>query len=369
MSDSTVPPAPARAFRILVTGATGAIGRAVCESLERHRLDVQKTLPDVRYEVIRAARSLGFDLRNPPRDLTKERYSVVIHAAATPYVDVEDAGRARVIQDDLDLTYRALNVGSRLEGVIPPHFIFLSSMLVYENVPGTDGGERIRPLKEVDTNLDFHVRGEALAAESRLQFPTEQNPIGFSKLLGEAAVRANSRMELPADQRCTHTIWRLANVISPHEPHDQRGHIIVNLYRQLFIERVPELQLGPAGFQVRTFTWVDDVADMIVAGIGDQRLINGTFNLATDEPRSITELARVMMIVGRMLGMLPEGYNPSVSIDSSKQREPSTIRVMDVSKLRNAIGRIPSTRMSLAVEKFLRAKRAEQFEKEGRPVP
>lgn len=341
MTEPTQPQPEPEPFRIAITGAAGILGGSIADCLDGIAGALKSSLPRFPMQVVRISRRLDVDLfafeemflrRHPGgvRIGIMPTFDEVIHCAATPY----EPGRYseyEILSNDIGLTLAALRVATESAGKHPPRFVYLSSMTVYEQAPGT-AHDHPRPLVETDTD----------------EHPAPVSAIGLSKLMSEAAIRAWSKAT-----GGVHTIFRLNNVISPYEPHDQPGHIATDLYRKLFVERVPELHLAGGGFQVRAFSWFEDVVGGIIDLLSHDAIDNQTFNLGSSRPTSITELARVMAETGLRLGLLPESYKPVIVIDSGSRED---VRVPSTEKARELLGWEHKTTLAQMVERFLRMK-------------
>jgi nucleoside-diphosphate-sugar epimerase len=105
-----------------------------------------------------------------------------------------------------------------------------------------------------------------------------------------------------------HTIWRLFNVVSPLEPHDRPGHLHVDLFRKLFIEKWTEIKVGP---ELRCLVWVGDVADAFVRYLFDDRAACQIFNLAGETSISTQQIAEGLRRFG-----LDHGLETKTTIQS-----------------------------------------------------
>lgn len=298
-------------MNVLVTGSEGIVGQSIVVAIadrwpaariarvSRHRM------PDVR----------AVDLRErwQVKDLLlSETFDIVIHAAATPYAPTE-ARPLDVLAHDLQMTANVLDA-ARLGGVA--HVVLLSSTMV----------------------LDL----------SRVAQPS---PIAIAKRASEDLIAAWSRQT-----GGTHTIWRLFNVVSPAERHDRPGHVCVDLYRRLFVDRASELRLAGDGDQLRCYSWVGDVADAIAGYLTDDRARGHVFSLGSDDPRSVRQLAQALLDAGRRLGILSLDYDPPIVASGQATARDVLARVTDVSRTKWQLGWAPATSFEACVELFLRGK-------------
>lgn len=264
------------AKRVLVTGSEGGIGRSIVTSLARLRPDIEVRRVN-RYPQLELTTG---DLRD--RDFAHAVTSgvdAVIHAAARRYrPDVAAAAPFDILAHDVDVTTCVLEAAADNR---VPHVVLLSSATVYEHI----GGD----LTETATDLG----------------PLPTSAIGLGKLVAEHALQAWA-----VQTGGRFTIWRLFNVVTPHEAHDLPAHVHVDLYRRIFIDREPVVRVD--GSVRRCFTWVDDVADAIARGLDDVRTHGRTFNLGSDQAVDLVRLATLLVGAGLRFGALPASYCPEI---------------------------------------------------------
>lgn len=273
-------------MKVSLTGATGSIGAYVLRDLKARGHDVDSS----------GAMFADAD--------------VVIHAAATRYRT--ESGPFELIREDIQMTRSALE---RTRG----RFVFLSSGTVYENTPG-DWTE-----------------------QAALVMPT--SPIPVAKVACEAMVRAWTE-----ETGRPHTIWRLFNVVSPREPHDRPGHVQVDLFRKIFVDRVSEVSVMGA----RQFTWVGDVSDAIAAFAGDKRADNETMNLGNRTLNSVAGLAHAM--IDHSSGLLHSSPVVHAGSPIADIRKAEARMGPDVSKVMRLLGWRAKTQLGEMAEQFVRAK-------------
>lgn len=301
-------------MNVLVTGSEGIVGRAIVAALAEARPDARIVRASRRITSPRAIdrwiRTVDLrDLRQANDLMRGNEVDVVIHAAATPY-DPSGARPFDVLAHDLQMATNVLDAAA-LRGVA--RVVLLSSAMVLDDAP---------------------------------------SPIALAKRAAEQMVAAWSR-QTGGD----HTIWRLHNVVSPSEPHDRPGHVCVDLYRKIFVERATRLCLAGGGDQLRCYSWVGDVAQAIARYLTDDRASGGTFSLGSDEFRSVRQLARELVSAGRRLGILPADYDPEIAASGPPSAHDVAARIPDVSEARSRLGWAPTTSFRTCVENFVRGKR------------
>lgn len=158
---------------------------------------------------------------------------------------------------------------------------WLSSSMVYESataeqLPSKEGDER--------------------------EIAPPRSSYGFSKLAVEYFARA-----LEEQYGCPYTILRPFNCVGTGEYHTQddsqgdhvtgRGnvelgmtHVVPDLVKKVLAGQDPLHILG-TGYQVRHYTYGGDLAKGIVASLTSEAALNEDFNLSTDVPTTVRELA------------------------------------------------------------------------------
>ena len=310
--------------RALVTGGTGNIGAFVVEQLRKTGWEVVSTTRQKNA----GDGCITADLTDPSQAIhvfQGRTFDVVIHTAAPVYnADTYRKDPYGVFRDDLSCLLNTLDQCANVK-----RFIYLSSATVYE-------GANTASCQE----------------EMTAQIPPPSSPIGMAKLAGECAVK------LFCKQRgIEYTIWRLFNVVSPREGHAQAGaHVYVDMYRQLFVERVPVLELFGDGKQVRCFTWVEDVAEGMTRFLEDSRAANQTFNLGSDEPVTLLTLRDTLLDVGRSQKLLPDDYRPETKTGGTFFGTEAPKRIPDITKVTQTLDWKPLTPFQDCIEKFVREK-------------
>lgn len=237
---------------MLVTGATGLIGRAVCVRLGRDRRSVLGT--HFRRDPPPAAdgvRWVRVDLREPGTIEAMGELSAVIHLAA----QLPDAGRNDERQ--AAATNRAIDenvIGAALARRVP--VIYASGGSLYAGPPPVSGWGEQAATAPVGPYLQekawAEVRGMTLARESGAGF---------------TALRINA----------------------PYGP-EQRARTVMQIFVEQALAGGPVTYLG-TGSREQDFTYEVDVADAGVAALDGP---GGTFNVAGGEPVTMRRLAEMI---------------------------------------------------------------------------
>lgn len=144
---------------------------------------------------------------------------------------------------------------------------FISSSMVYENAT-------VFPLKE-----EF-VQSIAMP----------NTGYGTSKLVGEKIIQEYHRQ-----YGLTYVIWRPFNIVTPYERSDQEpgiSHVFADFIQKIVIDQKPQIEIFGDGYQTRCFTWIDDIAKVIVKQSFDPVTDNGIYNLGSEMPTKVIDLAK-----------------------------------------------------------------------------
>lgn len=263
-----------------MTGERGAVGSYIKEAIRlRH--------PDAHIHHVDA----GVDLRDRGQVqawLAGKLYNVLVLAAATRLTGA-NRGSPSLMADDIAITTNVL------PAVKPGgHVTYLSSAMVYEG-PGIFG--RHREEERFSTEEGAPIQ----------PWHAPSSPIGIAKVVCERAVRMRT-----AQTGGTHTIWRLHNVITPRELHDDPAHVQAYLFREI-VHQVPEITMRSSGLEMRCWTWVGDVSMAIADNLTTNTAhaaMNRTFNLGSGMPATVRQLADAMVRTAKTLGYVSRDYAP-----------------------------------------------------------
>jgi UDP-glucose 4-epimerase len=285
--------------RVLVTGATGMIGRAV----------VRRLLADPDYEV-RAA-----DRRPAPQwmregcevhtgDLRVAREARAAINGCSHVIHLASVGGAGASLDDLPYTLTEANdalnsaILRAALGLSLERFVYVSCATVFERA-------ELFPTPE-----DYLPR-----------CPTPISAHGFSKLAGEVCCRAaHDEHGLPF------TICRPFDAYGPGDSRDIAPGLATtapNSVRDL-IEKVLSgqrpLEIYGSGEQTRTLTHVDDIADGLVTAMRSAAGLNEDFNISATRELPVAEIARIVWrACGEDLETFDLQPSPAPSVDPQRR--------------------------------------------------
>lgn len=179
-------------------------------------------------------------------------------------------------------------------------FVFISSSMVYENATEF-------PLKEECVDL----------------IPAPSTGYGMSKYVGERMLK-----EYQTQYNLTYTVWRPFNIVTPNERSDKEpgiAHVMADLIEKIIHQNQKKIQIFGNGDQVRCFTWIDDVAEIICKQSFDVATDNQVYNLGSEVPTKIIDLAKkIHSASGRQDLFVPEFVD--IYHDDVKYRIPDCSR-------------------------------------------
>lgn len=305
-----------RAATVLIAGGDGFLGRAIVRRLvgagahiyvvDDHSTSVpQASQP--RCVVIEAdISSTSLDEIPPP--------TAIIHLAS-PAAPSCFSARSRIIAPNVSGTERLVDLALRCHA----RLLFASSSEVY----GLASGE-LRPFREDDPFLDQGHSGRSCYAAA--------------KRLGEEIVIAGREQGLEA------TCLRIFNVYGPGmDPTlPGEGRVIANFLHA--VRTGQPLPIHGNGQQVRSFLWIDDFVDAVLALLDAPGELPPAINVGRDEPVRILDLACTFeRALGRVLPRQLE-VQPA---EGTRWRRP------DASRLRELTGWRPKISLQEGVERLL----------------
>jgi nucleoside-diphosphate-sugar epimerase len=253
---------------VLVTGGAGTIGSAIVRRLQADGVAIRiadarapDTDPGAGIEIV------GGDLRD--YGVAREAVSGcdrIIHLAAI----VGGIGNFHkypftLLENNHGL-YNAVFRAAIEEEV--ERFVYVSSSMVFENATAF-------PTSEDDLRAT----------------PAPWSAYGFSKLAGEVYCRAAHD-----EHGLSYTICRPFNAYGPGEmPEDEPGiaHMVPDVIRKVLAGQKP-LEIFGSGKQTRTITYVDDIADGIVAAMNSDAGLNEDFNISNAEEMTVAQIAQII---------------------------------------------------------------------------
>jgi len=255
----------------------------------------------------------------------ENKIDYVIHAAARLY---GIAGFNKDVYGLFDNDIKCLlNVLHNSKSV--KKFVYFSSSMVYES------SEKV-PFTEELTG----------------QIPPPKSSYGLTKYFGEKAVKFFNQQ-----YGTTYTIWRPFNVVSPLESHDREsGHVFVDFYRKIFVDKTPKIEIYGSGQQVRCFTWVEDVVSAIADSLTDKKTDNQVFNIGSNESKTMIELEEILIKIGKEKNILPFDYNPEIITGSKSFIVDVQLRIPSTKKIKKVLGWECKTNFKTCFEKFIEYK-------------
>tara|TARA_B100001996_G_C18651923_1_gene589738 strand:+ start:897 stop:1847 length:951 start_codon:yes stop_codon:yes gene_type:complete len=164
---------------------------------------------------------------------------------------------------------------------------------------------------------------------------------GLSKLVGEKLCIAFAKQ-----YGLKYVIWRPFNIITPHEKSGEEqgiSHVFADFITSLIVEKKNPMPIIGDGEQVRCFTWIEDVANMIGNWSFDDKTDNEIYNIGNPEPITMKELARLIY----------QGDDELKFITTKSYIDDVIIRIPDISKAKRELGFEPTAKVKESVKKCL----------------
>lgn len=192
-----------------------------------------------------------------------------------------------------------------------PADILAYDTLLHKNILWASVAHRVKRVVYLSSSMVYE---RATTVPSREEDVREmQIPLtdyGLSKLTGERLSMAfSTQYKLP------YTIWRPFNIITPFErAEDEPGiaHVFADLIDKILIKRQNPVEIFGDGEQVRSFTWIYEVAEAMAKYSFDPRTECKIFNLGQynvegkAEGITINQLAKTIFEKGKYCGIIPQ---------------------------------------------------------------
>jgi UDP-glucose 4-epimerase len=197
----------------------------------------------------------------------KYRPNYVIHAAAQIYGVVGfHKYSADILGSNATSTHSVLAACAKYQ---VKKIAYFSSSMVYERSDST-------PFDEDQTD----------------NLPCPHTGYGLSKLFGEKLLQ-----EYNKQYGLNYVIWRPFNVVTPLEHFKNEfgfAHVIPDMIKKIVVDRCESVEIFGNGQQVRCFTWIGDVAELVASWSWKSETDCEIFNIGGDTPMSITDLCQLI---------------------------------------------------------------------------
>jgi nucleoside-diphosphate-sugar epimerase len=281
--------------RVLVTGGAGTIGQAL----------VRRLVSDPDWEV-RVA-----DQRTPPQWMRETCELEVGDLREQNVADRATAGATHVV-------HLAAIVGGIGNFHKLPHTLLEVNTALYNSVFRAALSEGVERLVYVSSSMVFERATLFPTPEEHVtEVATPRSAYGFSKLAGEVYCRA-----LADEHGLRYSIVRPFNAYGPGEaPENEPGiaHAVPDLIRKVLSGQRP-LQIFGSGEQTRTLTYVDDIAEGIVAAMAHPAADGEDFNISASEELTVAQIARLIWeACGEDPAELEFEHLPSFEVDVQRR--------------------------------------------------
>lgn len=260
-------------MKILVTGSEGSLMQAVIPKLLQQGHEILGVDNLYRHGKVSSLANKEYEFQNI--DLTNrtqtsaicKNVDAVFLAAAKIYgVGGFNHYCADIVSDDIAIQSNILH--SCAKNSIN-RIIYISSSMVYETCT---------------QDINYPVTEDLV--ENCIAPKTDY---GLSKYVGERMCRAFNKQ-----YNIDYTIWRPFNIITPFEqsmPQQGFSHVFADYVDSLVTKKLNPLPIIGDGNQIRCFTWINDVANIIADYSFNAKTKNEAYNICNVEPITMRELA------------------------------------------------------------------------------
>jgi UDP-glucose 4-epimerase len=301
-------------MKILVTGSEGSLMQAIIPKLLAQGHSV--TGVDNLYRYGKQSNSAGVNYEFIRMDLTDSNktidlccgYDVVFLAAAKIYgVGGFNYYCADILSDDITIQRNVLRSCALHNST--QRVVYISSSMVYETC-----------IQDINYPVTEDLVDDCILPKTEY---------GVSKLIGERMCQAFKKQ-----YNIDYTIWRPFNIITPHEQSmSEQGfsHVFSDFITNIVDKKLNPLPIIGDGNQIRCFTWIDDVAEIIATYSTRLKTINQAYNICNVEPMSMRNLAEKIF--------LQSGQSGELKFQTIKNYKNDVIvRVPSIKKLIDTIG-------------------------------
>ena len=298
---------------VLITGGDGFIGSRVSRILKKRGHDVIVVDKALHHE-----HPHSLDLANPQSVLELSQIAVMNRVDVFLHLAAQVGGGRFLAEQEWEICSHNVQVDKNVLSAfvdcrVASRFVYCSSSMVFQN--------------GISPCIEKHV--------DHIEIPPPTNNYGFTKLQGE---RLTEMLCNKFDREFV--IGRPFNVYGPGELSLEEeaygiSHVIPDFHRKIRLLKegtADKMEVYGDGRQTRSFTWVEDTANAFALMCIDPNAANQTFNIASEENISMTELA---LTISRYLDYPIDISYTRPWPGDTKQRVP------DTSKIRRELGWMP----------------------------
>lgn len=266
-------------MKIIITGAAGFIGSSLCEYLQKINIpfigidNFSYGYKEYIYDF--SNNFIEYDIINPNIINYIDKDDIIIHLAAISSLAENQSNAINSYQNNLMGTLNLLEA-SRIKGV--KHFIFASTSAVYEN-------SNVFPSNESD------------------YFEQPYLLYSLSKKQGEELCKSYSK-----NYNLNYTIIRFFNVYGPKNDYFRPiPPLIPYIIKELYNNKIPELH--STGEQKRDYVYIDDLIDLIIKIINNEKSYSNIYNASSNITYSVNDIYKI--ISSLMNKDINPKYNPA----------------------------------------------------------
>jgi GDP-L-fucose synthase len=252
--------------KIIILGATGFIGRNLCEYFSKKNYSVYGTYNKKKFFKNKRIKFLKCNLLNKKQvDNCLKNKDIVIMAAATtsgakdiierPYIHVTD-----------NSIMNSIITRSAFDKKIP-HVIFFSCTIMYHS--------QNRKIKEKDFNLNKKINPNYFGG-------------AWMKIFSEKICEFYSKFKVNK-----YTVIRHSNIYGPHDKFDlQKSHVFGATMTKVLNSNNNEITIWGKGNEKRDLLYIEDLCNFVELAIRKQKKSYEIFNVGSGKLISVKNLAK-----------------------------------------------------------------------------
>ena len=220
-----------------------------------------------------------------------------------------------------------------------PADILSKDIVLHQNILWSMIKNNIKKIAYISSSMVYErSNNHPCKEEDAFEAKIPNTDYGLSKLTGERLCIAFAKQF-----NINYTIWRPFNIITPHEKgEDEQGisHVFADFIKQLIVEKKNPLPIFGDGEQIRCFSWIEDVANVIGKNSFNKITNNKTYNVGNPEPITMKELANLIY----------QGKDELKFITTKSFKDDVKIRIPDISKAQKELNFNPTIKVKEAVK-------------------
>lgn len=213
-------------------------------------------------------------------------------------IDLADSDQLHNVLTDIDIVINGAATTLGVRGYHKrPATILSNDVILHRNLLKASAAHSVNRVVYISSSMVYEEDDPPHCESDFSELELPSTDYGLSKAVCERMSRA-----FQSEKGLNYTIWRPFNVITPYErsrPTSGMAHVYSDFIHKLLMEKQNPLEIIGNGEQIRSFTWVGDVAGAIANNSAETNTMNEAINIGNRQPVSMKELAYKIYEIGR----------------------------------------------------------------------